>query len=81
MTNNEILLDAFIQILGVPADVDVSELEYSYTPGWESMAHMRLVAKIESGFDILLTTDDIVGMSSFERAREIVMQHGIDFTV
>jgi len=31
------------------------------TPGWDSVAHMRLVAEIESAFDIMMDTEDVIG--------------------
>ena len=47
-------------------------------PGWDSVAHMALIAAIERAFDIMLETDDVIGMSSFAVAKTIVAKHGID---
>jgi hypothetical protein len=38
---------------------------------------MRLVAEIESAFDIMLDTEDVIGMSSFGAAKEIVSKYGV----
>jgi hypothetical protein len=40
---------------------------------------MALISEIETAFDIMLTTDDVIGMSSFPKAREIVARNGVDF--
>ena len=47
--------------------------------GWDSLAHMVLVANIERTFDIMLDTEDVIGMSGFARAKEIITSHGIVF--
>ncbi|ACM92125.1 hypothetical protein NAMH_1601 [Nautilia profundicola AmH] len=36
---------------------------------------MTLVAAIEDEFDIMLDTDDIIDMSSFAKAKEIVAKY------
>jgi acyl carrier protein len=38
---------------------------------------MALVAALEEAFDIMLDTDDIIGMSSVAVAKEILAKYGI----
>jgi hypothetical protein len=38
---------------------------------------MNLVAAIESSFDLMLATEDVIDMSSFQKAREIVTKYGV----
>jgi len=40
---------------------------------------MGLVAKIEDTFDIMLETDDIIDLSSFEKGMEILAKYNIAF--
>jgi hypothetical protein len=40
---------------------------------------MALVIEIETAFDIMLETDEVIGMSSFARAQEIVTKHANGF--
>lgn len=40
---------------------------------------MTLVAAIEDTFDIALDTDDIIDMSSFEKAQELLQKYNITF--
>ena len=68
---------AFIEALGLPAEIDVATTAYRITRQWDSVAHMQLVAAIELAFDLMLDTDDVIGMSSYQRAREIVRKHGV----
>jgi len=79
MTANEKLKQAFQTALGMPADSDFENARYGDTEGWDSAAHMALISEIEAAFDIMLDTDEVIGMSSFGKAREIVSNHGISF--
>jgi acyl carrier protein len=40
---------------------------------------MSLVASIEDTFDIMMDTDDIIDMSSVGKAKEILVNYGIEF--
>ena len=70
---------AFVAALQLPATVPSSELVYGITEGWDSVAHMALIAEIEGAFRVMLSTDDVIDMSSFEKAREILLAKGIIF--
>jgi acyl carrier protein len=52
-------------------------VEYGKTPGWDSVAHMSLVAEIENSFDIMLDSDDVIDMSSFGKAKEILAKYDV----
>ena len=61
---------AFVEALGIdPEGTDWSTLRYRGIPEWDSVAHMQLVAEIEDSFDIMLETDDVIRLSSFEVAQ------------
>ena len=73
------LKTAFVDALGIDAEeTDWANLKYRSIPEWDSVAHMQLVAEIEDAFDIMLETDDVIGMSSFEVAKEILAKYGVD---
>ena len=71
------LQGAFISALGLVGEVDFANLTYRGVKEWDSVAHMQLVAAIEAAFDLMLDTDDVIGMSSYARACEIVAKHGV----
>jgi len=54
------------------------DLQYGNV-GWDSVGHMALVAAIERAFDVMMETDDVIGLSSFAKAKEILSKHGISF--
>lgn len=72
------LKSAFSEALALPPDTNFDSLEYAKSAGWDSVAHMKLVSEIENAFDIMLDTDDVIGMSSFPIAKDIVAKYGVD---
>ena len=75
----EKLKDTFVKVLGVSPDSDFESMAYGQTPGWDSVAHMALIAEIETAFDIMLATEDVIGMRNFMKAKEIITQNGVSF--
>lgn len=65
----------FRDALGLAGDAEVDGLAYRGVPEWDSVGHMRLVAAIETAFDIMLDTDEVIDMSSFDKAAETVRRH------
>jgi acyl carrier protein len=78
MNNMNKLQTAFIEALGIEEDLVVDSLKYQSIPQWDSISHMVLISEIEDVFDIEIDTDDVIDMSSFEKAKEIVLKHGIE---
>lgn len=76
-TNLDKLKAVFGEALPLPASVNYDEIEYGKTEGWDSVAHMALVAQIEGTFDLMLETDDVVGLSSFLKAKELMSKYGV----
>lgn len=72
------LRDVFRRSLELPADYPVDDLTYRSIPKWDSLAHMSLVAAIEDEFGVMIETDDVIDMSSFAKAREILERSGVD---
>ncbi len=71
----EKLKNAFVEALGIDTAQVSDELKYNTIPEWDSVAHMTLVGEIEDAFDIMLDTDDIIDLSSFAKAKEIVSKY------
>ena len=69
---------AFVEALGIdPETTDWATLKYRSIREWDSVAHMQLIAEIEDAFDVMLETDDVIGLSSFETAKEILGRYGV----
>ncbi len=79
LENEAKLRRAFARGLNM-AESDVSEaLQYRTTHGWDSLAHMSLVASLDSTFEIMLDIDDILDLSSYDKARGILGKYGVQF--
>ncbi len=78
MTNFEKLAKLFADTFGI-SEAETKGLQYQGIEAWDSVGHMTLVAAIEDEFDIQMDTDDIIEMSSFEKAQEILAKYGIQF--
>jgi acyl carrier protein len=77
--NNAKLIQAFVTALAIPVEQVVPELGYGQIKEWDSTAHMMLIAELETIFDVMLDTDDIIDMSSYEKARQILTKYGVQF--
>ena len=74
--NDDKLRDCFSRSLGIPAERVTDDLAYNSLKEWDSVAHMALVVELESEFDVMFDTDDILGMSTVAKAREILTRLG-----
>ena len=78
MDNTARLKHAFSDALDLANDKITDELSYG-SETWDSVAHMALIASIESEFDIMLETDDVIDMSSFAKSKEILKKYNVEF--
>jgi len=79
MPTREDLRSAFKDALDLDDNVAVETLTYRSIEQWDSVAHMVLIAELEDRFDVMLDTDDVIDMSSFEKAVEILLKYGVTF--
>lgn len=81
MKNQEKLVQAFSDALMINSEIVNNDLEYLSIPEWDSISHMVLISELEAQFSISLQTDDVIDMSSFAKAIEILEKHGVDFSL
>jgi acyl carrier protein len=77
--NVDKLRACFSSSLGIPPEGVTDDLAYNSIKEWDSVGHMALVAEIEVAFDVMFDTDDILGMSTVAKAREILTRYGVSF--
>ena len=77
MTQSEKLHAALRTSLDLPADLDLAGIAYGETDGWDSVAHMQLVAAIENAFGIMLETEDVIAMSDYDAITRILRDHDV----
>lgn len=74
MGNLEKYNNAFINTFDISTDV-LNGLKYQDISAWDSIGHMSLIAALEESFEIMLDTDDIIDMSSYEKGKEILIKN------
>lgn len=67
----------FSAALGIPPSEINNETAYDKSKGWDSLAHMSLISALDSEFDIMLDTDDVVELSSYGKSKEILRKYGV----
>ena len=77
MTNLEKYKNAFLESLEITEE-QLEGLEYQKIEAWDSVGHMNLVAALEEAFDIMMDTDDIIDLSSFEKGKEILKKYDVE---
>ena len=79
MTNEEKYLNAFMSTFGI-REKAAREATYRDTDEWDSVGHMMLINHLEDLFDIMMDTEDIVDLSSYEKGKEILSaRYGVEF--
>ena len=51
---------------------------FGTAPGWDSLAHMELISRLEDAFDIMLETEDITHFGGYENGKRILSKYGIE---
>lgn len=72
-TTTERLQDIFRAVFEMPATTDVTNLRQLTTTSWDSLAHVSLVAAIESEFGVSLDAAEQLRMTSYA-ATEALLQ-------
>jgi acyl carrier protein len=68
----------FLDVLQADETTDVGDLKYNEFEGWDSVGHMAIVAGLEERFDCMFEMEEILDMSNFSKAVEIITKHNCD---
>jgi acyl carrier protein len=79
MENNQKLINSFQEALGIDSTLILDDLAYQSIPEWDSISHMILISQLEEDFNVSIETDDVIDLSSFAKAREILAKYGVNF--
>lgn len=77
MTTLEDYTRAFTETFEISEEA-AQNLKYQDIKAWDSVGHMGLIAKLEEAFDIMMETDDIIDLSSFEKGKEILAKYDVE---
>lgn len=70
------LQEIFRSVFDLAPDRDASGVDRSNQPNWDSLAHVTLVAAIESEFGVELDTVDALELTSFQAAEKVLARRG-----
>ena len=74
VVTKERLREVFARALDLPAGTDCDGMEYQNEPRWDSVAHLNLIVELERVFDIVVSNDDVLKMTSFARILETLQR-------
>lgn len=79
MSNKEKYQQIFEEIF----DVDSSELNEGFNfkdiSNWDSFTHLTLISELESTFEVMFESDDILHFGGYMNGMEILKRYGVDF--
>ncbi|MBE6004141.1 MAG: acyl carrier protein [Lachnospiraceae bacterium] len=70
--------EIFIDLFGVDESELGSGFNFGVVKGWDSYAHMELIAKIEDTYEIMMDTYDITHFGGYENGKKILKKYGIE---
>jgi acyl carrier protein len=79
MDNRSKLKQSFEEALTIEQSIINDDLAYQSIEQWDSISHMVLISQLEDDFGISIDTDDVINLSSFGKAKEILAKYGVDF--
>ena len=77
MSLSDRLRTVFVDTLELSDDVPVENLKYRDIDQWDSLGHMTLVSAIEDEFGVQLDTEQVIDMSSFKVALDMLRGLGV----
>ena len=77
MTNLEKLNNIFCEVFSVDVSALNADFDKDNVDSWDSIHQLSLTSGLEDEFDIMLDGEDILGFTSYEKAKEILMKYDI----
>jgi acyl carrier protein len=71
------LEDVFRAVFELTPGTDVKRIRQISEPRWDSLAHVSLVAAIESEFNVALDAADALRMTSFQATQLLLEERGL----
>ena len=77
MLNKEKYDQVFIESFSIDASQLNENFVYQCVPEWDSVGHMGMIAALESAFDIMMDTDDIIDFGSYTKGIELLAKYKV----
>lgn len=73
MNNIERYNKVFCEVMQV-GEEELDGLRFKEYEYWDSVGHMTLIAALEEEFDIMLETEDMMSIKSYQEGKDILSQ-------
>ena len=70
--------EIFMGLFDISEDKLNEDFKFGDESGWDSLAHMELIAQLEDAFEIMFETDDITHFGGYENGKKILSKYGVD---
>lgn len=74
---NVVVAQTLASILNTDPQTITLETSQSNTPGWDSLAHLRIILELEQNLGIRFRAQDIPEMTSVARIHQVLQQNGV----
>lgn len=74
MSNLERYNKVFCDVMQVEKD-QLVKLRFKESEYWDSVGHMTLIAALEEEFDIMLETEDMMSLTSYDEGKRILRKN------
>ena len=78
MTNLEILNKIFCEVFSVEESKLNNDFNKDTVEGWDSVHQLSITSSMEDEFDIMLDAEDILACTSYDDAKAILINNGVD---
>lgn len=78
MNNIDRYQNIFIDVFGVESSKLNDQFSFDKIDAWNSFTHLTLISKLESEFNIIFETDDILSFGSYLNGIKILKKYGVD---
>lgn len=80
MSNYITYKNIFQNVFGVDAESLNEKFTFASVEKWDSLTHLTLISELETAFDVMFETEDILQFGGFLNGIEILKRYGIDFS-
>lgn len=78
MSNLEKYNEVFCEVFSLEQGFEGEMVKMSLVKDWDSVGHVNLIGTLEDAFDIMLDTEDILKLKSYEDGIEILKKYNIE---
>lgn len=78
MTNRKKFNQAFIEVFGVEESALTAEFAKENVDSWDSVHQLNIIAILEETFDIMMDTEDIMELTSYEKGMAIMAKYDVE---